>query len=130
MKTLLALVAIALLMVLCASLAHGQEYRIVVIDGVEYRALNAEEMAKVAQTYRERDNLMKQVSVLEETVLLKDRLILGKDSELRLVTEKLTKEKDFWESEFLRQREVNSRLETTLKSCTRKILGVFRICRL
>lgn len=118
------------LMFFGALASHSQEVRIVVIDGVEYRALSAEEMRRISTIIDEHKVQKVRIDKLEETVKLYDELIVGKDKLLQETSEKLITERNFWQEQYNKEKIQTEKYSQLFRSCTGKILGVFRICRL
>lgn len=67
---------------------------------------------------------------LRELVTLYEQLLEGKQKELELVTNQLTKERDFYKENLDKEKETTRQLTIRLRSCTGRFLGLFRICRL
>lgn len=125
---------LAMVLALTAVVTHAQEPRIQVIDGVEYRLFNAEEMRDILGKLNERRILQAENAILHtqlDTAVRKfDEAQANRDEAIRLATARFEGERNYWKDQFEAERSNSSRLTAIFKSCTGKILGVFRICRL
>lgn len=133
LKTALLLFWLAFCLAFCAHRASGQA-RTAVIDGVEYRLFTADEMRDLLTKLKERELLIDENKELTRRITETDRLyrelVSNKDQELKLVREKLSNERDYWRKEFEAERQTTLRLESIFRSCSGRILWLFRICRL
>lgn len=118
---------------MCAYSAKAQA-RTAVIDGVEYRLFTADEMRDLLTKLKERELLLSENKELAQQNRELDKLyrevLANKDKELVLVKEKLGNERDYWKSQFEAERQNALRLEGIFRSCTGRILWLFRVCRL
>lgn len=125
---------IILVMLFAVQTAWSQEPRIVVIDGVEYRAFNAQEMKDLLRRLNDGKVCEEERAKLEERLdkALKtaEEIEVNRDKTIEVITTKLTKERDYWKSEFEAERSNTLMLEGIFRSCTGRFLGLFRICRL
>lgn len=132
----LLIVAMFILMVfgLLTCRAYGQEPRVKTIDGVQYRLFTAEELKPILSKLVERDILLDENKVLDatlkETFDKLEKLEENHSKQLKLVTTKLEGERNFWKSQYEAEHENLLRFQGLYKSCSARILGLFRICRL
>lgn len=133
MRAVLLAFFILFCLAMCAYSAKAQA-RTAVIDGVEYRLFTADEMRDLLTKLKERELLLSENKELVQQNRELDKLyrevLVNKDKELVLVKEKLGNERDYWKSQFEAERQNALRLEGIFRSCTGRILWLFRVCRL
>lgn len=136
-RVLVALAVLAMMVAWCSKDTRAQdesEPRIVNIGGVDYRLFNEEEMRALLRKLKERELCLKDREGLEGS--LKEALRASEaqreayEKKLLLTRTQLENERDFWKGQFDVERESNLRLTSIFKSCTGRVLGLFRICRL
>lgn len=131
---LLVLLLLVLFYIVVCTYDTNAQARTAVIDGVEYRLFTADEMRDLLVKLKERELLLADnkelVNQNKELDKLYREVLDNKDKELSLVREKLGNERDYWKSQFEAERQNTLRLEAIFKSCTGRVLWLFRICRL